>query len=1042
MEPIPSGAAGYHALLAEIAALNPSAGLSPGLVGPQTLAALEARRQAIVAGGPPAADTGETPTNKALYQLVQDYRRAVFMDPQNTPEGNSYFAQLNRARSLWEKTADEELGKRVDQAQHLMDNPRESANLLWCGEAMDMLDALGRAVSRLGGGNESVHTPKKAPVGENRESAATPADAHRIAQTQTRLKNAYKLLNVAQNALSAPCGYPTGYVPYPAEAVAEFADVLASVRVANTATVGELRVIEDGLKAARARLDKTWQVPLRETRKLIDRIAGPGYGDRFDVELIDSVQGTDVFELDQAGERPVLRGNNAVALATAFNYYLKYVACQEFPYIGAYHIRLPLSLPAVPAPVHEVFLNAYRHYFNEVDFRYTAFLYDLDMCQRRFDWLAMNGYNIFQMGFGEKNVWHHAKAALGFDAAAVAELRNASNGNSQYFGTYDVSEKGFAREGVIAQAVADMAFKLGLKMEVLPFTGQVPFAFPNNHDDYYVGANPPNRFVLDLPGSRFHGVIAYPSTRWMNLPQGLFISADVGPDDAPQAALMRDRFYEISTIYWEALQDFYGYDRWGLVPELTFRSMVAEQGFVVNGPAFSHGTLTLIQEEMFKINPDMVWVQDAWRYVSWLSKAIDLDRSLLLEYKAYNRPMWDVLEHDGVPWAWCLLWNFGGNTGMDCGLGRMVYDVSQARKRAACMRGLAAVPEGSDTNPVLYDLFSEMAWRNVDVSDLSSANAWVLDWLKQYARRRYGAAVYDAAKVEVDAMWEALNRVVFRDFGKGDDPAQTLVCAQPAVYSNRVKARYWADYEGAHPVSPYRREDIQEVWEKALLAAEKAGRLNPQFLYDLTDITRQALGDLSEPIYAKGIAHYYAASNRDKAKMLAALDKMVDLCRDMDQILATTPEFLLGNRIAAVKKRGFTPQEIYYHERLERTYLTYWILEEGVRLTGDRDAYDAALNNLFDYCNRHLAGLMTDYYGLRWQTLRDYMASHWDGATELDGHPYEAAIKQAVKAWVEGEGGLYPQVYTTQATGCALGVSRALYQKYYVEGAGHAKQAE
>lgn len=56
---------------------------------------------------------------------------------------------------------------------------------------------------------------------------------------------------------------------------------------------------------------------------LIERVT-PGYGNQFQLELIDSENGKDVYEIGSQNGKVLLRGNNPVALATAYNQYLKY----------------------------------------------------------------------------------------------------------------------------------------------------------------------------------------------------------------------------------------------------------------------------------------------------------------------------------------------------------------------------------------------------------------------------------------------------------------------------------------------------------------------------------------------------------------------------------------------------------------------------------------------------------------------------------------------------------------------------------------------
>jgi len=80
---------------------------------------------------------------------------------------------------------------------------------------------------------------------------------------------------------------------------------------------------------------------------------------------------------------------------------------------------------------------------------------------------------------------------------------------------------------------------------------------------------------------------------------------------------------------------------------------------------------------------------------------------------------------------------------------------------------------------------------------------------------------------------------------------------------------------------------------------------------------------------------------------------------------------------------------------------------------------------------------MTDYYGMRWQIVRDYMAESWDGMSNLPSPPpYNALVKAATKAWTEGDGKTaqsYPNPiknYPATATGDPLKISSALYLKY------------
>ena len=68
--------------------------------------------------------------------------------------------------------------------------------------------------------------------------------------------------------------------------------------------------------------------PIQAIQGLVARILGEKYVSQIAYEVIDPDPSTghDIFEIDyeETAKKPVLRGNNGVALASALNFYLKY----------------------------------------------------------------------------------------------------------------------------------------------------------------------------------------------------------------------------------------------------------------------------------------------------------------------------------------------------------------------------------------------------------------------------------------------------------------------------------------------------------------------------------------------------------------------------------------------------------------------------------------------------------------------------------------------------------------------------------------------
>ena len=105
--------------------------------------------------------------------------------------------------------------------------------------------------------------------------------------------------------------------------------------------------------------------PIPAIEGLISRILGSTFVDKFTYEVIPDQDGSDVFSIDSDSldNKPVLRGNNGVALASAFNYYLKYFCNCSISWgrdgTGD-QLRLPTTLPLPQESVKIVFPNKYR----------------------------------------------------------------------------------------------------------------------------------------------------------------------------------------------------------------------------------------------------------------------------------------------------------------------------------------------------------------------------------------------------------------------------------------------------------------------------------------------------------------------------------------------------------------------------------------------------------------------------------------------------------------------------------------------------------
>ncbi len=130
--------------------------------------------------------------------------------------------------------------------------------------------------------------------------------------------------------------------------------------------------------AVSAANDKTNdKAALKAARALIGRVT-PGYERQYVLERIpaDPATGEDVFEIDSDKKgKVVLRGNNPVALASAFHWYLKYTCGAQLSWFGD-QLNLPERLPQPARKERRTIAG--REYLEAVGRRISTLIDDFD----------------------------------------------------------------------------------------------------------------------------------------------------------------------------------------------------------------------------------------------------------------------------------------------------------------------------------------------------------------------------------------------------------------------------------------------------------------------------------------------------------------------------------------------------------------------------------------------------------------------------------------------------------------------------------------
>lgn len=690
---------------------------------------------------------------------------------------------------------------------------------------------------------------------------------------------------------------------------------------------------------------------------LLERI-DKGASRKFVIEQVKSP--TDFFELDQKGDKVVIRGNNYVSIATGVNWYLKYYAGIQLSWNGM-TAQLPAVLPAVPQKErHETDLK-YRYDFNYCTYSYTMAFWDWDRWEKEIDWMALHGINLPLAVVGADVVWYNVLTKLGYTKDEINGFiaGPAFQGwwlmnNLEGWGGPNPDSWYKQRETLQKQILKRMR-EYGIRPVLPGYSGMVPH-------------NAKERLGLNVsdPGL------------WCGYRRPAFLQ----PTDP--------RFNEIADLYYKEMSRLYG--------KADFYSMdpFHEGGNVAGVDLNAAGQA--IWGAMKKANPKAVWVAQAWQANPRQKMIENLPAGdlIVLDLFAESRPQWGDPEstwyrkegfgkHD---WLYCMLLNYGGNVGLHGKMKHVIDEFYKAKTSSfgKTMKGVGMTMEGSENNPVMFELLCELPWR--------PARFDKDEWLKNYTVARYGKA--DKA---VQDAWLLLSNTIYNCPAKNTQQGthESVFCGRPDYDVYQVSS--WSEMEPY-----YKPEDIIRAAGIMLSAADRF-KGNNNFEYDLIDIVRQAVAEKGRLVYPIMIDAYKAG---EKELFAASSQRFLDLILLQDKLLAARPEFKVGTWIEKARNLGTTPEEKDLYEWNARVQVTTW---------GNRVAADEG--GLRDYAHKEWNGLLRDFYYNRWKVWIDRQKA------QLNGAPVKAIDFYAIEEpWTK-----QTNPYSSQAEGDVIEVAKEVYAK-------------
>ncbi len=334
-----------------------------------------------------------------------------------------------------------------------------------------------------------------------------------------------------------------------------------------------------------------------------------------------------------------------------------------------------------------------------------------------------------------------------------------------------------------------------------------------------------------------------------------------------------------------------------------------------------------------------------------------------------------------------MLHNFGGNINLSGLMSNVARAPSEALHHPASgkMMGIGFTMEGIEQNPVMYELMAEHVWRDTPVE---------LDiWLKYYSFRRYGKKNEDAEKA-----WSLLRRSAYADSATNGG-SESIITARPTFNKNPGGT--------SNTTIPYDPVEVVKSWNHLILAADDL-KQSDGYQFDVVDVTRQVLAN-----YALGVQEQISEDfkNKDAVAFKKNSLKFIALINDMDDLLATRKDFLLGNWLEAAKSWGTTENEKRLYEKNARNLITLW---------GDKNS------RLHEYACKQWAGLLNGFYKKRWEQFFAFISSAMNQKKETDMKLIEEQLKDWEWKWVNSL-----EVYTTKPKGDAVVKAKEMHGKYF-----------
>ncbi|QLE01815.1 alpha-N-acetylglucosaminidase [Galbibacter sp. BG1] len=634
----------------------------------------------------------------------------------------------------------------------------------------------------------------------------------------------------------------------------------------------------------------------------------PEHAENFILEELKSDTTGSAFEISSLDGCVHIRATDKSAFSKAFYHYMRHFMKGNVSRLGT---QIPKydSLPEIAEPVYKKSNATYRYYLNYVAFNYSYLFYSWEEWERELDWMAFQGINLALAPIGMEAVWQNTLKKIDFNDKEIKEFLPGPAYTSWWLMDNlegwggPVSQNWIDEQVELQKKILERMDELGIEPVLPAFYGMVP----NSLREKY-----PNNQI-------------YKDTLWGGFQRPAFLD----PNDS--------LFTSMAKVFYDEQEKLFGK-----------ASFFSGDPFHEGGKKMGDPTQAAmgIQSAMREHSEDAIWLLTGWQEnpTDELLTGTDADATLVLNLSGEGVPAYATRNIFGKrDFLWCNVNNFGNNTYMYANIDSITQVPLKLTKPPyeKYYKGIGMAMEGVFTDPLVYELFFDMAWED---DSFNKDN-----WLADYATYRYGRYNKNAEEA-IQNLAESVYNIPFR--------TENIMCARPSLAVKQTTT--WApDYN----LMPYSQETLKKSFENLMSVSDDYIIQTETYKVDLVNIGRQLL---TASAYEKHQQIKDAFERKENEAFKEHANDFLNMIAFTDSLVSVLPHFSLYDWQQKAFESGHSKKESELFLWNANRLITLWADEPGSA-------------DLHDYAYREWHGLLSSFYYKRWKMYFDYLESVLEG---------------------------------------------------------------